>query len=55
MLSPKACLPAGFDVVVDCTGSAGGLARALELVRPRGKLILKTTVAGSAGVNLAPS
>jgi threonine dehydrogenase-like Zn-dependent dehydrogenase len=44
----------GFDVVVDCTGSAGGLARALELLRPRGKLVLKTTVAGSAGVNLAP-
>ncbi len=47
-------LHTGFDVVVDCTGSAKGLARALELVRPRGKLILKTTVAGSAGVNLAP-
>jgi threonine dehydrogenase-like Zn-dependent dehydrogenase len=47
-------LKPGFDVVVDCTGSASGLARALELVRPRGKLILKTTVAGSAGINLAP-
>jgi threonine dehydrogenase-like Zn-dependent dehydrogenase len=47
-------LEGGFDVVVDCTGSAGGLSRALELVRPRGKLILKTTVAGSAGINLAP-
>ena len=47
-------LQAGFDVVVDCTGSPGGLARALALVRPRGKLILKTTVAGSAGINLAP-
>jgi threonine dehydrogenase-like Zn-dependent dehydrogenase len=44
----------GFDVVVDCTGSAHGLSRALELVRPRGKLVLKTTVAGSAGINLAP-
>jgi threonine dehydrogenase-like Zn-dependent dehydrogenase len=51
---PEGLLSSGFDVVVDCTGSAAGLARALELVRPRGKLILKTTVAGSAGVNLAP-
>jgi threonine dehydrogenase-like Zn-dependent dehydrogenase len=47
-------LEPGFDMVVDCTGSAAGLGRALELVRPRGKLILKTTVAGSAGINLAP-
>ena len=50
----ESSLQAGFDVVVDCTGSPGGLARALALVRPRGKLILKTTVAGSAGINLAP-
>jgi threonine dehydrogenase-like Zn-dependent dehydrogenase len=47
-------LKPGFDVVIDCTGSAIGLSRALELVRPRGKLILKTTVAGAAGINLAP-
>ncbi len=47
-------LEPGFDVVVDCTGSATGLSRALELVRPRGKLVLKTTVAGAAGINLAP-
>lgn len=51
---PESRLEPGFDVVVDCTGSAAGLSRALELVRPRGKLVLKTTVAGSAGINLAP-
>lgn len=33
------------DVVVDCTGSAEGLELALQLVRPRGKVLLKTTVA----------
>ncbi len=33
------------DVVVDCTGSAEGLDLALQLVRPRGKVLLKTTVA----------
>lgn len=47
-------LEPGFDMVVDCTGSATGLSRALALVRPRGKLILKTTIAGAAGINLAP-
>lgn len=47
-------LEGGFDMVVDCTGSADGLSRALALVRPRGKLVLKTTVAGTAGINLAP-
>lgn len=32
------------DVVVDCTGSAAGLALAMQLVRPRGKIILKSTI-----------
>ncbi|SRR5579875_880845 len=50
----ESTLEPGFDIVVDCTGSAQGLSRALELVRPRGRLVLKTTVAGSAGINLAP-
>ncbi len=43
-----------FDVVVDCTGSNRGFTRALELVRPRGTLILKSTAAASAALNLAP-
>jgi threonine dehydrogenase-like Zn-dependent dehydrogenase len=43
-----------YDVVVDCTGSNGGFKRALELVRPRGVLILKSTAAASADLNLAP-
>ncbi len=32
-------------VVVDCTGSAEGFASALDLVRPRGTLVLKSTYA----------
>jgi threonine dehydrogenase-like Zn-dependent dehydrogenase len=32
------------DIVVDCTGSASGLALAMQLVRPRGKVIIKSTV-----------
>jgi len=35
-----------WDIVVDCTGSASGLPTALRLVRPRGTIVLKTTVAG---------
>jgi alcohol dehydrogenase len=34
----------GADVVVDCTGSPDGLALATRLLRPRGTLVLKTTV-----------
>ena len=44
----------GYDVVVDCTGASAGFSRALELVRPRGTLILKSTAAASADLNLAP-
>jgi threonine dehydrogenase-like Zn-dependent dehydrogenase len=44
----------GADIVVDCTGSAAGLATALELVRPRGTIVLKTTIAGEQTLSLAP-
>jgi threonine dehydrogenase-like Zn-dependent dehydrogenase len=44
----------GFDTVIDCTGNPAGFRRALELVRPRGRIILKSTAAGSAELNLAP-
>ena len=33
------------DIVVDCTGSPTGLTTAMQMVRPRGKIVLKTTVA----------
>jgi threonine dehydrogenase-like Zn-dependent dehydrogenase len=42
------------DIVVDCTGSETGLATALELVRPRGTIVLKTTIAGSQSLACAP-
>lgn len=42
------------DVVVDCTGSAGGLWLAMKLVRPRGVIVLKSTVAESYRLHLAP-
>jgi threonine dehydrogenase-like Zn-dependent dehydrogenase len=43
-----------FDVVIDCSGSESGFRRAVELVRPRGKIILKSTAAAAAEINLAP-
>ena len=46
-------LDPGFDVVIDCTGNSAGLNRALALVRPRGTVILKSTAAASASLNLA--
>jgi threonine dehydrogenase-like Zn-dependent dehydrogenase len=42
------------DLVVDCTGSPTGLPTALSLVRPRGTVVLKTTVAGEQTMAWAP-
>jgi len=42
------------DIVVDCTGSSTGLPLALELVKPCGTIVLKTTVAGEHHLSLAP-
>jgi threonine dehydrogenase-like Zn-dependent dehydrogenase len=42
------------DIVVDCTGSESGLPTALRLVRPRGAIVLKTTVAGTQTLAWAP-
>lgn len=43
-----------FDVVVDATGSPSGLPTALRLVRPRGTIVLKTTLSARYDINLAP-
>jgi threonine dehydrogenase-like Zn-dependent dehydrogenase len=42
------------DMVVECTGSAQGLELAMQLVRPRGTIILKSTVAAQSTIHLAP-
>lgn len=36
------------DIVVDCTGSAEGLTAAMGMVRPRGTIVMKTTIAAAA-------
>jgi threonine dehydrogenase-like Zn-dependent dehydrogenase len=42
-----------FDVVVEASGSPSGFALALDLLRPRGVLVLKSTFHGSTEMNAA--
>jgi len=42
----------GFDIVVDCTGSRSGMETAMKIARPRGKIVLKTTVAKKSSFDL---
>lgn len=42
-----------FDIVVEASGSAAGFGLALELVRPRGVLVLKSTFQGLTEINSA--
>ncbi|GAB4412191.1 MAG: alcohol dehydrogenase catalytic domain-containing protein [Anaerolineae bacterium] len=42
------------DVVVDCTGVPQGLADAMQLVRARGTIVLKSTYASPAPLDLSP-
>jgi threonine dehydrogenase-like Zn-dependent dehydrogenase len=46
--------PQSADVVVEATGSTAGLELALGAVRPRGTLVLKSTVAEEHKLSLAP-
>lgn len=43
-----------YDVVIEATGTAEGFQQALSLLRPRGTVILKSTVAQEAKLDLAP-
>ena len=43
-----------YDVVVEATGSVSGFETSLALTKPRGTLVLKSTVAASKEFNLAP-
>jgi len=42
------------DLLVECSGSAQGLELALRLVKPRGTIVLKSTVAAQSTLHLAP-
>jgi threonine dehydrogenase-like Zn-dependent dehydrogenase len=43
----------GADIVVDATGSYEGFSRAIELVRPEGTVVLKTTVGHPTALELS--
>lgn len=51
---PHALPERSFDLAVDCTGAPQGLNLARLLVRPRGRLVLKSTFHGSVDLDLAP-
>ena len=41
-----------FDMVIDCTGSPSGMETALRIVKPRGTIVLKTTIAKRGRIDL---
>jgi threonine dehydrogenase-like Zn-dependent dehydrogenase len=45
---------AEFDWVVDATGSADGLRQAVAMCRPRGTVVMKSTVHGNVAIDTAP-
>ncbi len=45
---------AAFQLVVDCTGSARGLQDAVSMARPRGTVVMKSTVHGNVSMDTAP-
>ena len=48
------CREAAYDWVVDATGSPEGLRAAVAMTRPRGTVILKSTVHGMVEIDTAP-
>ena len=45
--------PLRYDIVVEATGSPEGFEQACAFVRPRGTIVLKSTIAGGARMNLS--
>lgn len=46
--------PAGeFELVVDATGSPDGIAQAIAAARPRGTVVMKSTISGKTPIDLA--
>lgn len=51
---PGQALPFDPDIVVEATGSPTGLRAALNMIQPRGTLVLKSTFAAPSSVDLSP-
>ncbi|MCS6884619.1 MAG: alcohol dehydrogenase catalytic domain-containing protein [Acidobacteriota bacterium] len=43
----------GYDLVIEATGTTEALAKAVQLAKPRGKVVLKSTCAGSTTVDMS--
>ena len=43
----------GYEYVAECTGSPSGLQKAMDLVRKKGTIILKSTYAGTIDLNMS--
>lgn len=41
-----------FDIVIDCTGSPSGIRTALQIVKPGGRIVLKTTTAKKVQIDM---
>jgi alcohol dehydrogenase len=55
VIADAATLPQGFyEFVVDATGSSAGMQQAVAMTRPRGTLILKSTVHDKVQIDTAP-
>lgn len=44
-----------FDLVVEATGSSSGFVDSMKLVKPKGKVILKSTIASKKNLDLTPA
>ncbi len=45
----------GYEWVVEATGSPGGLKQAIAMTRPRGTVVMKSTVHGDVAIDTAPA
>ncbi len=55
LITESTVLPrAAFSLVVDATGSAEGLRNAANMVEPRGRVVMKSTVHGNVSIDTAP-
>ncbi len=55
LLAPDAAEEKAFDIVVEVTGSPDGLTRALQITRPMGTVVLKSSTHDAAPLNLTPA
>jgi 2-desacetyl-2-hydroxyethyl bacteriochlorophyllide A dehydrogenase len=54
LISEDEVQPRGWDIVVEATGSPSGFDLARQAIRPRGKLVLKSTYRGEMTLNWSP-